>query len=69
MRIILILILIAAIFAVVQSRRHNCTFGEAGWFDCVIGKSTTETPAGTMSPSGETPAPSAPETPAPSTNP
>jgi hypothetical protein len=65
MRIILILIVVAAIFAVVQSNRHNCTFGQAGWFDCVLGKSASETPAGTMTPPAETPAPAAP----PSTNP
>lgn len=31
MRIILILIVIAAIFAVVQSQRHGCEWGEDGW--------------------------------------
>jgi hypothetical protein len=35
MRLILILIVIIAIFAVVQSKRHNCEFGADGWFDCV----------------------------------
>ena len=58
MRILLILIVIAAVFVVVQSQRHNCKWGEPGWFDCVIGKSATEVPA------AETPAP-APETPSP----
>ena len=42
MRIILLLIVIAAILAVVQSKRHNCTFGEEGWLDCVIGKTADE---------------------------
>jgi hypothetical protein len=60
MRILLILIVIAAVFVVVQSQRHNCKWGEAGWFDCVIGKSGSETPA-----SSTTPPPAAPETPAP----
>ena len=58
MRILLILIVIAAVFVVVQSQRHNCKWGEPGWFDCVIGKSATEVPA------AETPA-QAPETPSP----
>ena len=46
MRIILILVLIAAVLVVVQSYRNECTFGEAGWWDCVLGRTaTTETPA------------------------
>ena len=57
MRILLILIVIAAVFVVVQSQRHNCKWGEPGWFDCVIGKSASEMPA------AETPAPA--ETPSP----
>lgn len=61
MRLILILIIIAAIFAVVQSQRHGCTWGEEGWFNCVLrGKTVTETP--TAAPEPATPAP-APETP------
>ena len=42
MRLILLLIVIVAIFAVVQSKRHGCEFGSDGWFDCVIDKSTEE---------------------------
>lgn len=42
MRVILILIVIIAIFAVVQSKRHDCEFGGDGWLDCVIGKTTDE---------------------------
>lgn len=39
MRIILILIIIAAIFAFVQTKRHNCEWGDFNpWFNCVIGK-------------------------------
>jgi hypothetical protein len=56
MRILLILLILAAIFALVQSNRHNCTFGDAGWFDCVLGRSATETPAATTpTPPTETP--------------
>ncbi len=36
MRLLLILIVIAAIFAVVQSQRHGCSWGQEGWFDCVL---------------------------------
>lgn len=74
MRILLILIVIAAIFVVVQSQRHDCKWGEPGWFDCVIGQkagtpATTETPEPTPPPAAEAPAPEtpAPETPAPET--
>lgn len=56
MRIILILIVIAAIFAVVQSQRHGCEWGEDGWFDCVMGKTASEMPAATPAASPETPA-------------
>jgi hypothetical protein len=61
MRIILILIIIAAIFVVVQSQRHNCKWGEAGWFDCVMGKTASGTaPSTTPATTSETPM--APET-------
>lgn len=56
MRIILILIVIAAIFAVVQSQRHGCEWGEDGWFDCVMGKTASETPAAMPASTSETPA-------------
>jgi hypothetical protein len=65
MRILLILIVIAAVFVVVQSQRHNCKWGEPGWFDCVIGKSATETPTTETPPAPETPAPEAPAPAAP----
>ena len=42
MRLILLLIVIVAIFAIVQSKRHGCEFGSDGWIDCVINKSTEE---------------------------
>jgi len=54
MRIILILIVIAAVFAVVQSQRHDCEWGGDGWFDCVIGKTASEMPAATPASSPET---------------
>lgn len=59
MRIILILIVIAAVFAVVQSQRHDCEWGGDGWFDCVMGKTATEMPAPAAKPEmsdSETPA-------------
>ena len=42
MRIILILIVIFAIFAVVQSKRHNCELGTDDWFDCVVSNTQKE---------------------------
>jgi hypothetical protein len=65
MRIILILIVIAAVFVVVQAHRHGCKY-DATLISCVMGKSGGEAPAG----GGETsqPAP-APETPAPAAPP
>jgi len=62
MRIILLLIVIAAIFAVVQSQRHGCEWGEAGWFDCVIGKTASEMPASTPASTPEAAEPMAPAT-------
>lgn len=71
MRIILILIVIAAIFVVVQAQRHGCKY-DATLLNCVLGKTgeatVTETPAPpppppAETPSPETPAPAAPETP------
>ena len=62
MRIILILIIIAAIFAVVQSQRHGCEWGADGWFDCVIGKTASEMPAPAPASAPETPAAEAPAT-------
>ncbi|MGH6792888.1 MAG: hypothetical protein ACRECF_09150 [Methyloceanibacter sp.] len=64
MRLLLILIIIAAIFAFVQSQRHGCTWGQEGWFDCVLrGQTVSETPT----PAAPEPATPAPETPAPET--
>ena len=58
MRIILILIVLAAIFVVVQSQRHDCKWGEPGWFDCVIGR-TAEAPTPAPYQPMPTPTPSA----------
>ena len=60
MRIILILIVIAAIIAVVQSQRHGCEWGADGWFDCVMGKTASEMPATTPASTPEAPAAEAP---------
>jgi hypothetical protein len=65
MRILLILLIVAAIFAVVQSQRHNCTFGDAGWFDCVLGRSATTPATTTPTPPAETPAPAEQPSPQP----
>jgi hypothetical protein len=64
MRLLLILIVIAAIFAVVQSQRHGCSWGQEGWFDCVLrGQTASETPR--TAPAAPEPATPAPETPNP----
>ncbi len=64
MRLLLILIVIAAIFAVVQSQRHGCSWGQEGWIDCVLrGQTASETP--TTAPAAPEPATPAPETPNP----
>jgi hypothetical protein len=36
MRLVLILIVIIAILALIQTKRHNCEFGSDDWFDCVV---------------------------------
>jgi len=71
MRILLILIVIAAVFVVVQAQRHGCKY-DATLINCVLGKSggempATETPPPPPPPAAETPAPEAPapEAPAP----
>ena len=62
MRIILILIIIAAIFAFVQTKRHNCEWGDfSPWLDCVLGKTASDMPAATPTATmSETPAAEAP---------
>ena len=43
---------------VVQSYRHGCKFGEAGWYDCVMGRTAeAPTPATTETPPPAAPAP------------
>ncbi len=67
MRILLILIVIIAVFVVVQAQRHGCKY-DATLINCVLGKSGGEMPAAEAPPAPETPAPeapAAPETPAP----
>ena len=61
MRILLILIVIAAIFVVVQARNHDCKY-DATLLNCVLGRTapTAETPAPPPPPPAETPAPAAP---------
>lgn len=54
MRIILLLIVIIAIAALIQSKRHNCEFGEGGWLDCVISNTKDEFSAATEPPAAET---------------
>ena len=69
MRILLILIVIAAVFVVVQAQRHGCKY-DGTLINCVLGKSWGEMPAAETPPpppAAETPAPEtpAPEAPAP----
>jgi hypothetical protein len=66
MRVLLILIVIIAVFVVVQAQRHGCKY-DATLINCVLGKSGGEAPATTEAPAPETPAPEAPapESPAP----
>ena len=63
MRILLILIVIAAVFVVVQAQRHGCKY-DATLINCVLGKSgeapTAETPPPPPPPAAETPSPEAP---------
>jgi hypothetical protein len=59
MRLILILLIAIIAFGVVQSYLHGCKFCEAGWFDCVMGR-TASAPAST-----EAPAPASEPAPAP----
>ena len=60
MRILLILIVIAAVLVVVQAQRHGCKYDKT-LINCVLGKSGGEMPAAqTPPPAAETPAPEAP---------
>lgn len=36
MRFLILLIVIIAIAALIQSKRHDCKFGDDDWFSCVI---------------------------------
>jgi hypothetical protein len=67
MRILIILIVIAAVFVVVQAKRHGCKY-DATLINCVLGKSgAPATPTGDNTP--PPPPPPAPETPAPAAPP
>lgn len=59
MRIILILIVIAAVFVVVQAQRHGCKY-DASLINCVLGKSGGEMPRTETPPAPEAPAPVTP---------
>ena len=61
MRILLILIVIAAIFVGVQAHRHGCKY-DMTLLNCVLGRMspTAEMPAPPSPPPAETPAPAAP---------
>ena len=59
MRILLILLVIIAIFVVVQAKRHNCKY-DGTLINCVLGTPTAETPPPPPPPPAETPAPAAP---------
>ena len=59
MRILLILLVIIAVFVVVQAQRHGCKY-DATLINCVLGKAetpTAETPPPPPPPPAETPAP------------
>jgi hypothetical protein len=62
MRILLILIIIAAVFVVVQAQRHGCKY-DATLIDCVLKGTAADQPTPASPAAPETPAP-APETPA-----
>jgi hypothetical protein len=68
MRILLILIVIAAVFVVFQAQKHGCKY-DATLINCVLGKSGGEAPMTKAPPAPEAPAPEtqapAPETQAP----
>jgi hypothetical protein len=66
MRILLILLVIIAVFVVVQAKRHDCKY-DATLISCVLGKAetpTAETPPPPPPPPAETPAPAEPPAPA-----
>lgn len=64
MRILLILIIIAAVFVVYRAQTRGCKY-DGTLINCVLGKSGAETPAA-ATPPPDTPAPETPaEAPAP----
>lgn len=58
MRLLLIVLIAVVAFVVVQNYRHGCKFGEANWFDCVLGReAVTATPTSGETPPAPPPAP------------
>ena len=53
MRLILILIVIIAIIALIQTKRHGCEFGTDEWFDCVVDNTQKEFLAQTAEPGSQ----------------
>jgi hypothetical protein len=61
MRLILILLIAAIAFGVVQGMRHGCKFAfDRATYDCIMGRTAETTPTAT-----ETPAPAAEPAPTP----
>ena len=65
MRLLLIVLIAVAAFAAVQSYRHNCKFGESGWFDCVLGQTATTTTTPTTGDAAPAPEPAPSPSPSP----
>ncbi len=42
MRFLLLVIVIIAIMALIQSKRHGCKFGSEDWFSCVVDNTKKE---------------------------
>jgi hypothetical protein len=62
MRLILILLIAAIAFGVVQGMRHGCKFAfDRATYDCIMGRTAETTPAATEAPApAAEPAPAAP---------
>lgn len=65
MRLILILLIAAIAFGVVQGMRHGCKFAfDRATYDCIMGKTAEATPAATETPPASEPAPAPAQAPA-----
>ena len=42
MRLVLLVIVIIAVLALIQSKRHGCEFGDEDWFSCVVDNTKKE---------------------------